>query len=219
MQTIAVREDQRDAMPAMIDTIDTKARPGGPLHLSAPDIIDFRAGNTEIFERIFRTMWPIGFRAARRILLDRADAEEAAQEGFVRSWNARRSFKGESPDGLAAWIVTIIRRVALDVLRRRKPTSIFETAIAPDDPTRTVETNETRDAVHRALGALDPADRAAIILFEIEDLPQAEAAELMRLTIGAYKVRLHRARRRFREVYARLAQGCEFTRKGGESDV
>ncbi len=80
-----------------------------------------------------------------------------------------------------------------------------------------------RDDPETGLAELEAMAAGTAVLvvapLEIEDLPQAEAAELMHVTIGAYKVRLHRARRRFREVYARLARGSEFTRKGGESDV
>lgn len=201
---------------------EAKKEPSGAgrmLELTLAEITDFRAGDTVVYERIFRLLWPIGYRTAHRILLDRDDAEESAQEGFVRAWNARRSFKGDTADALAAWIITMIRRNALDELRRRRmPRGLAEGD--PEDPTKHVEDSETCAHVHRALETLEPADRAAMVLAEIEELPQSEIATLMNLSVGALKVRLHRARRRFREAYSSIVRkSVKNTPKGDESNV
>lgn len=173
------------------------------LVLSAEELLGFRAGDHAVCEKVFKALWPRLYRTAYRLLPDKAEAEEAAQEGFVRAWRARTSFHGDNANSVAAWIITIVRRTALDTLRRRKRAPEPFPA-APATPEAVLEARETCRDVRSALETLEPADRAAIVLFEIEELPQSEIASLMQLTVGAVKTRLSRARRRFREAYTRL---------------
>jgi RNA polymerase sigma-70 factor (ECF subfamily) len=172
------------------------------------DVAGFRAGETRAAERVFREYWPTLYRAAFRILMDHDEAEEAAQEAFVKGWNARGSFRGDSREALGAWLLAVTRRTALDHLRRRARTAPLADAEAlasgADGPEAAAESRATCDEVRRALAALEPGDRAAIVLFEIEELPQAEIATGMGVSVNAFKVRLHRARRRFREAYIRI---------------
>lgn len=200
---------------------DAETRANAPWEIAPEDVARFCAAERTAFEKIFRVLWKPAFRAAHRIALNREDAEEAAQEGFVRAFRSCRNFRGDEPAALAGWLLTIVRRVALDALRRKKvrPVPLMPES---DDPTRAIEASETCDHVRGALRALDDADRAVITLFEIEAVPQKEIAELMHLSIDAVKQRLSRARRKFREAYTRLAAGTGWrggAREGGEIHV
>lgn len=172
------------------------------------DVAAFREGDRDAAERIFRATWKALYRVSHRLLLDADAAQENAQAAFVRAWKARDAFRGTTTEALAAWLVTSARHRALDQLRRRKRQVPLEGAnlhAAPGEgPEERLEAVETRDEVRRALEDLEPGDRAALVLFEIEEQPQAEIASAMEISVGAFKVRLHRARRRFREAYMRI---------------
>lgn len=175
--------------------------------LSAADAGGFRSGDEKTTEKVFAVMWPRLYRAAYRLLLDRDEAEEAAQHGFVRAYHARADFRGTEGGQLALWLLTAVRRNALDRLRTKKrfaPLADDHVSEA-DGPQALAEQRETCRQVRAAMARLDAGDRAVLVLFEVEQLPQAEIAAEMGITVNALKVRLHRARRRFREAYTRLS--------------
>lgn len=199
---------------------------GPPRHpeWSLADVTGFRDGDQYTVERIFKSAWPGLYRAAYRILLDHDDAEEAAQDGFVRAYRARNGFRGSAGGELAAWLATIVRRAALDSLRRSgKLVPLPDELPIPsdDDQENALVESETCREVRTALQALDPGDRAALVLCEVEELPQAEIAAGLEISVGAFKVRLHRARRRFREAYLKVAglnEKAALVAAGGETN-
>jgi RNA polymerase sigma-70 factor, ECF subfamily len=185
--------------------------------LSAAEAGGFRAGDEQATEKVFNVMWPRLYRAAYRLLLDRDEAEEAAQHGFVRAYHARADFRGTEGGQLALWLLTAVRRNALDRLRTKKRFAPLADDLASeaDGPQALAEQQETCRQVRAAMARLETGDRAVLVLFEVEQLPQAEIAADMGITVNALKVRLHRARRRFREAYLRL--GGEVTEGGNDN--
>ena len=144
------------------------------------------------------------FRLAYSILRDRAAAEDATQETFVRVWKALPGFDGRAQ--LGTWIYAITRNTCLMELRRRRPTVSF------DDPdsaeaqhaaaaiaTGPAEDPE-RDNLLKLLDALPRNQQEAVRLFYLEDRSYEAVAEQLDMPLGTVKNLLHRARKRLMEL-------------------
>ena len=127
------------------------------------------------------------------------DAEELTQETFVRACGAALRFRGDS--SVRTWLFGIAHRVLLEASRaglfERSPI-VEERA---DDPSGV--TAEERLDLERALASLAPADREVLVMVDVLGFEPAAAAAIAGVSGDTYRVRLHRARRRLREVYGR----------------
>lgn len=144
------------------------------------------------------------FRLAYSILKDRAAAEDATQETFVRVWKALPGFDGRA--ALGTWIYAITRNTCLMELRRRRPTVSF------DDPDSTeaqhaaasVATGPAgdpeRDNLLRLLDTLPRNQQEAVRLFYLEDRSYDAVAVELGMPLGTVKNLLHRARKRLMEL-------------------
>ena len=144
------------------------------------------------------------FRLACSILKDRAAAEDAAQETFVRVWKALPRFDGRA--ALGTWIYAITRNTCLMELRRRRPTVSF------DDPNSTEAQHAVasiatgpagdpeRDNLLRLVDALPRSQQEAVRLFYLEDRSYETVAEQLGMPLGTVKNLLHRARKRLMEL-------------------
>ena len=132
-----------------------------------------------------------------RLVGNRHDAEELTQETFVRACSAALRFRGDSP--VKTWLFGIARRVLLEASRA----GIFERRpeLDPDLPADMPDDTDERIDLARALGALGVGDREALVMVDVLGFEPIETARLLGVTPEAFRVRLHRARRRFREVY------------------
>jgi len=144
------------------------------------------------------------FRLAYSILRDRAAAEDAAQETFVRVWKALPGFDGRA--ALGTWIYAITRNTSLMELRRRRPTVSFDD---PDstEAQRAAENIATgpaqdpeRDNLLRLLETLPHNQQEAVRLFYLEDRSYEAVAEQLGMPLGTVKNLLHRARKRLMEL-------------------
>src|SRR5512139_1800109 len=144
------------------------------------------------------------FRLAFSILKERAAAEDAAQETFVRVWKALPGFDGRA--ALGTWIYAITRNTCLMELRRRRPTVSF------DDPDSTeaqhaatsIATGPAADPEHdnllRLLETLPRNQQEAVRRFYLEDRAYEAVAGLLDMPLGTVKNLLHRARKRLMEL-------------------
>lgn len=169
------------------------------------DLGRFRSGDKDEFERIFHWLWPETYRMAYRLLLDHDEAEEAAQTAFVRAYAGRASLTGGDALSLRSWIRRTAWRAGLDLLERKgrldEETEEIEDDRSWADPSAHAIAAETMRDVRTCLQRLSPQDRTVLLLSEMDRLPQGEIARILDTTVGAVKVRLHRARKRFRESY------------------
>lgn len=143
---------------------------------------------------------------AYRLLGSREEAEEVAQETFLRVWqNAERY---ESTARLTTWLHTIARNQAVDRLRKRRPTlgsDSLDAEPASGRPSDFLERKQAAEGVQQALERLAPRQREAIVLVHYQGLSNGEAAEVLGVGVEAVESLLGRARRKLRE----LLQGVE----------
>lgn len=146
---------------------------------------------------------------AIRLLNDREEAEEVAQETFLRVWqNADRY---EPTSRVTTWIHAIARNQALDRLRKRRPspdTPVVEEAPDSGRPSEYLERKRVAQHVAAALEQLPPRQKVAITLVHYQGFSQAEAADVLGVKVEALESLLARARRKLRELL-RLADSVE----------
>jgi len=136
-----------------------------------------------------------------RMTGNRALAQDAHQECFVRVWKALPAFRGEAK--ASTWIWRIAVRCCREVLEgeRRLPLNDDEAALAalPDGTADAHQGLEKRDAAAFLLSLLKPRERAMVHLFYTQELNCEEVAEAMNMRPGAVRVALHRARECMRQ--------------------
>jgi RNA polymerase sigma-70 factor (ECF subfamily) len=171
-----------------------------------------RAGEVALFEVLMRRYNQRLFRIARSVLADDAEAEDVAQEAWVRGFQHLAQFDGRAR--FATWVTKIALYEALARLRRRRrwlalPAEASEgdrhvarSALpsADGNPEQHARTGELRQALATAVDGLPARLRSAFVLREVEGLSTNEAAELLGISEPALKVRLHRARIVLRRV-------------------
>jgi RNA polymerase sigma-70 factor (ECF subfamily) len=136
---------------------------------------------------------------ARRI--GEADAEDLLHDVFERAQAA-----AQDAEPSAGWLYRIARNAALDVLRargvreREAARAALEDESPSDGPDEDLARTRTRSCVLGLVDQLIPAHREIVRLTELRGLSDREAAETLGITVGAAKIRLHRARRALREL-------------------
>jgi RNA polymerase sigma-70 factor (ECF subfamily) len=185
---------------------------------------DAAAGDGSAFERIVHRHGRRVLGLGLRLLGNRADAEDLAQDVFVRVLRALPSFRGES--SLATWItrvaVNAARNRTRDERRRaRHRTASLDEPLDPSGegagmtrgdlvgdeapgPERRALAAESGRRVEQALGRLAPGLREALVLREIEGLSYQQIAEALDVEVGTVKSRIARARSRLQEDLADL---------------
>jgi RNA polymerase sigma-70 factor (ECF subfamily) len=159
------------------------------------------------------------YAALRRFGLDAGEADEVAQEVFVRAWRGLPRFQERSQ--FSTWLYRIAfneaqRRLSRRAQRRAEPDPDGHDAIAtlPESPDLAPEAQalqrEFEQALDRALEQLPAAWRMAVVLRDLEGLSTKEAAEVAGVRQAAFKSRLHRGRMQLRsllEPYLQLEEG------------
>jgi RNA polymerase sigma-70 factor (ECF subfamily) len=146
-----------------------------------------------------------------RLVLNASEAEELAQETFVRVWQQREKFRGGA--AFRPWVFAIAVNLARNRLRwwRRRPgVSLDEWSETAGDGRKEkgdglekLEAAERAAAVRDAIAALPGELREAIVLFEYEQMSQAEIAEAVGATPKAVETRIYRAREKLRAALKR----------------
>lgn len=164
-----------------------------------------QAGDEAAFAALMER-WELPVKAViARIVLNASEAEELAQETFVRVWQHRGQFQAGKP--VKPWLLGIAVNLARNRLRwwKRRPavaleewTELPESAGATTASSDTVERTERVQAVRDAIAQLPIDLREALVLFEYEHMSYAEIAEALDTTAKAVESRIARARERLR---------------------
>jgi RNA polymerase sigma-70 factor, ECF subfamily len=165
------------------------------------------AGNSQLFHELIRPYERRVYVMALSFLHNEADAEDAAQEAFLKAFRNLSSFRGEAKFG--TWLVSITLNEARSRIRSRDTVKMESLDESPDDqghtspallrdwkeiPSEALERKEVRLLLQRAITALPLIYREVFQLRDIEQLSVNEAAAALGISIPAVKVRLHRAR-------------------------
>jgi RNA polymerase sigma-70 factor (ECF subfamily) len=172
-------------------------------------------GDLAAFEPLVEKYRERVWRLAYNYLRDREDAQDVAQEAFVRAWQALPTFRGQS--AFYTWLFRIAMNLAADRARQRSArTRAFGTERVPEEewdrampdpaaaPDDTAERAEQRDRIRRALETLPERHRTIIMLSDLEGMSYREIAEVLDIPMGTVMSRLHNARKRLRVVLGPL---------------
>jgi RNA polymerase sigma-70 factor, ECF subfamily len=171
-------------------------------HNSEADwIIRAQAGDKAAYGELVGHYQRLLVSVAYRQGLDLVEAEDVAQEAFVKAWLALPKYK-PSVGSWRAWLCRITINLAIDSHRRQRPRLDLDEALADQGPGPAEQAEMGRRAklVRQAMAQLPPASRAALILCEYEDLSYAEIATALDIPLGTVMSRLNYARRRLREL-------------------
>jgi RNA polymerase sigma-70 factor, ECF subfamily len=163
-----------------------------------------RGGDEQAFRALVEAHRDRAFGLALRILRSHADAEDVAQESFVRAWQALPGFRGEA--GFGTWMYRIVARQSFDRLAQLKRRRERETVIEAADQAATGGAAEALpDALRleRMMAALSAPQRAAVTLFYYEDHSVERVAETLGIPENTVKTHLSRARAILREALQR----------------
>ena len=144
---------------------------------------------------------------AERMLGDRAEAEDVAQETFLRVWRIAPRWRPGAAK-FDTWLHRVTLNLCFDRLRRRRERPAADPPDSPDPgpaPDRGLIAADVGRRVRAALQALPPRQRQAIVLCHYQELGNIEAAGLMGVSVEALESLLSRARRALRAALADLA--------------
>ena len=167
-----------------------------------------RRGDPRAFEDLVIAYQHRVFGVALRMLRNRSEAEEIAQEVFLRVHRAVEDFRGEAK--LSTWLYAITSRLCLNRLasgeRRmaREGEESLERLRADADPAAHVERVELEAALQRAITELPEERRIVVVLRDFEGLSYEEIAAALDLPLGTVRSRLHRARTDLKEKLERF---------------
>ncbi|WP_291279624.1 sigma-70 family RNA polymerase sigma factor [Galactobacter sp.] len=147
-------------------------------------------------------------RLAQRLTGHRADAEDLVQEAYVRALRALPGFTYNGPGSVHAWVRRITTNIFLDQARRRSRLRIDpfaegaeeQAAAVSEGPEASYERAHLDVDVAKALAALPPDYRAAVVLCDLEGLSYQEVAEILGCKLGTVRSRIHRGRTLLREA-------------------
>src|SRR6187200_3303399 len=146
------------------------------------------------------------FTLVLRMIKSREDAEEVAQDVFIKAYRSLADFRGESK--FSTWLYTIANTSSITFLRKKKldiqsldNENTFELADSVDSGFRAnlVEQKSKQSMVNSAIAMLSPEDAEVITLFYKNEQSLQEIAQILKLEANTVKVRLHRARTRLKE--------------------
>jgi len=170
-------------------------------------IASILAGNSQAFHELIRPYERSVYVMALSMLKNEADAEDAAQEAFLKAYRNLAGFRAEAK--FSTWLISIVLNEARSRLRRKSAVKM-ESLDEPQDeqghvspallrdwreiPSEAVERGEVRVLLQQAISNLPPIYREIFLLRDVEELSIDESATALGISVSAVKVRLHRAR-------------------------
>lgn len=176
-------------------------------------MLKFKTGDNSSFEAILDKYHSPLINFFYRFVGDKIEAEDLAQEAFLRIYRYRHNYKPKAK--LSTWIYCIAKNIALNELRRRathRAASLEETIDAEDSeikiqfadttqnlPSQELEKKELENIIKKAIDSLPIHQKTAIILRRFEEFSYEEIAQIMKCSISAVKSLLNRAKENLKE--------------------
>ena len=170
-------------------------------------IIRFQQGDARALETLFDRYADRVLGLAVRLTETREDAEEVAQEAFLRAFRQARQFRGEA-SSFGPWLLAIARNLSRDRRRQlRLPTLSLSSPEAEhiaygEDIAFEAARRAARRFLWDAVDALPEEQRDALTLCDLEEMPHSEAAQVLGKSVAATKSLVYRARRALRDRLA-----------------
>jgi RNA polymerase sigma-70 factor (ECF subfamily) len=168
-----------------------------------------RAGDTRVFSILVDRYKSLVFTLAMRMIKQREDAEEVAQDVFLSVFGALETFRGDSK--VSTWLYRIAYRKSIDYIKKKKRRPITELADvsdrfdigAIDRQMNSLEQDEKNKCIKAAIDELAGDDAILITLFYLEELSLKEIEKITDFSTNTIKVRLFRGRKRLLEILKR----------------
>jgi RNA polymerase sigma-70 factor (ECF subfamily) len=189
-------------------------------------IASILGGDLEQFHELVRPYERSVYRMALSFMKNEADAEDVAQEAFLKAFRNLASFRGQAK--FSTWLISITLNEARGRLRLHSSarmesldeTSGEESHVSPallrdwrEIPSDALERKEVREMLRTAIEELSPIYREVVLLRDVEELSIEETAATLTISITSVKVRLHRARIMLQKVLAPQLKNAEPKRR------
>ena len=166
-------------------------------------IKDVLKGNTQAFAQLVDKYQQYAFTLALRLIPNREDAEEIAQDSFVKAYRYLADFRQESK--FSTWLYTIIQRNAISFLRKKQINiqSIENKDFQQQESNNSfqiLQSKTEKQMINQALSLLKPEDASILSLFYLQEQSLEEIGQVLSIESGAAKVRLFRARQKLRQI-------------------
>lgn len=167
-------------------------------------INEVRNGNRQAFTELMRRYQQRVYWTARRIVGDHEEADDIAQETFVKAYLALGDFRGDS--SFFTWLYRIAVNLSLNVVRKRqvlgylRQSEIINRILpAPEDPQKELEFAETQTRLDRAIGRLPEKQRAVFIMRYYDEMSYEEISRVLKTSVGGLKANYFHALRKVQE--------------------
>ena len=172
-------------------------------------------GDKDAFASLVRAYKDYVFRIAYGIVMNRAEAEDVAQEVFVKAYVQLRNLRDSR--SFPSWIATIAARRALDAAKQKQRWPL----IPMDENILSTQTDDIAHAdrrmvIHQLLSQLNPIHRAVLVLREIYGYDYDEMAKMLGIPIGTVRSRLNIARTQLRKL---VMDSGEVEKSGNETPL
>jgi RNA polymerase sigma-70 factor (ECF subfamily) len=163
-------------------------------------------GEQSVFSQLVERYQNYVFTLVLRFVENREDAEEVAQDVFVKTYRSLADFRGESK--FSTWLFTIARTTCISFLRKRKPDTLSldneRTGLQAENResgfrANLIEQKSRHAMLNEAIGMLGPDDSQVLTLFYKGEQTLEEIGRIMGMESNTVKVKLHRARQRLKE--------------------
>lgn len=165
-------------------------------------LLEIRSGNVNAYAMLVNKYKDMIFTLAVRMVGNREDAEEVAQDTFVKAYKALDTFKGTSK--FSTWLYRIVYNTSLDCIKKNKRViysehidEIHESDIGVmQDAMSYLEAKEKKQTIEKALLQLPEEERVLLTLFYFEELSLKEISEIVKISYDNVKIKLHRSRKK-----------------------
>jgi RNA polymerase sigma-70 factor (ECF subfamily) len=169
-------------------------------------VLAAQGGDRSAFDELVRRTHVDTYTLALRLTADEEDARDVVQESYLRAWKGLHRFRGDAQ--FTTWMYRITANTAYTAVKRRRRhhTESLEVVddvieLHPDaQPEESAETQALLARLSGALDALPPKLRVLVVLKDVYGLPHEEIAEELGISVAAAKVRLHRGRKKLRDL-------------------
>ena len=158
-------------------------------------------GDQSAFRVLVLRYQNLAFTMALRIVGQREEAEEVAQDVFMKVYNGLGTFKGDSK--FSSWLYRIAHNTALNKIKGRKeefkPIDTITGSFTGGSVLNEAEQGFTKADLNKAINMLEPEEATIITLFYLSEQSLEEIAQILNIVTNAAKVRLFRSRKKLRE--------------------